>query len=203
MPVQFDLEQAPHPSGREEKARYYARVVNKGIVTTEQIVQEIEHDTSLTQGDVIATLRALNASLIKWLKNGQRVHIDGIGYFDVTLSCPKIQNPEKVRASDIGFKCINFRADKALKSGVAELVAKRSHAGKRSVSLSETEIEQLLATYFKENPILTRRDMERVCRMTTVTAGRWIKKLLTEGKLRNVNTKAQPVYMPAAGCFGL
>lgn len=75
-------------------------------------------------------LDALNRSLVGWLKDGWRVHIDGIGYFDVSLTAPETRNPKDTKASSVKFKNVNFRADKELRYRVAELKAERSKAGK-------------------------------------------------------------------------
>ena len=56
-------------------------------------------------------LDALNRSLVGWLKDGWRVHIDGIGYFDVSLTAPETRNPKDTKASSVKFKNVNFRAD--------------------------------------------------------------------------------------------
>ena len=135
-------------------------------------------------------LDALNRSLVGWLKDGWRVHIDGIGYFDVSLTAPGVK-----------FKNVNFRADKELRYRVAELKAERSKAGSHSAHLSEIEIDMKLTEFFSENSILVRRDIEKICQMTRVTAGRCLKRLQEEKKLKNINTKQQPVYVPVPGHY--
>ena len=107
-------------------------------------------------------LDALNRSLVGWLKDGWRVHIDGIGYFDVSLTAPETRNPKDTKASSVKFKNVNFRADKELRYRVAELKAERSKAGSHSAHL---------------------------------------KRLQEEKKLKNINTKQQPVYVPVPGHY--
>ena len=125
-------------------------------------------------------LDALNRSLVGWLKDGWRVHIDGIGYFDVSLTAPETRNPKDTKASSVKFKNVNFRADKELRYRVADMK---------------------LTEFFSENSILVRRDIEKICQMTRVTAGRCLKRLQEEKKLKNINTKQQPVYVPVPGHY--
>ena len=146
-------------------------------------------------------LDAFNRSLVGWLKDGWRVHIDGIGYFDVSLTAPETRNPKDTKASSVKFKNVNFRADKELRYRVAELKAERSKAGSHSAHLSEIEIDMKLTEFFSENSILVRRDIEKICQMTRVTAGRCLKRLQEEKKLKNINTKQQPVYVPVPGHY--
>jgi len=84
---------------------------------------------------------------------------------------------------------------------VAELKAERSKAGSHSAHLSEIEIDMKLTEFFSENSILVRRDIEKICQMTRVTAGRCLKRLQEEKKLKNINTKQQPVYVPVPGHY--
>ena len=93
-------------------------------------------------------LDALTRSLVGWLKDGWRVHIDGIGYFDVSLTAPETRNPKDTKASSVKFKNVNFRADKELRYRVAELKAERSKAGSHSAHLSEIEIDMKLTEFY-------------------------------------------------------
>lgn len=201
MAVEFEFAPVPMPSGRPKKLRYYPRVVNRRTVSTPDIVKEIEMACTLTRTDVVAVLDALNRSLVGWLKDGWRVHIDGIGYFDVSLTAPETRNPKDTKASSVKFKNVNFRADKELRYRVTELKAERSKAGSHSAHLSEIEIDMKLTEFFSENSILVRRDIEKICQMTRVTAGRCLKRLQEEKKLKNINTKQQPVYVPVPGHY--
>lgn len=201
MAVQFEFAPVPAPAGKLEKLQYYPRVVNRKTVSTEDFAQEIESACTLTRTDVMAVLHALNNSLVRWLKDGQRVHIDGIGYFDVSLTCPETTDPKKTRASSVRFKSVNFRADKALRYSVAGLKAERSKAGNHSAGLSEIAIDMKLTEYFTEHDFLTRSELQCVCQMTRATAVRCLNRLMQEGKIKNANTKAQPVYVPVPGHY--
>lgn len=201
MAVQFEFAPIPTPSDRTKKVRYYARVVNKQSVDTDDIAKEIQMACSLTDIDVKAVLNALNRSLETHLKEGRRVHLKGIGYFDVTLACPETRDPKKARASSVSFKGVNFRADKELKYRIGDLRAVRSHAGNHSAKLSEIEIDIRLTEFFAENQVLTRWELQKICSMTRITAVRCINRLIAEKKLKNINTKSQPIYVPVSGHY--
>ena len=201
MAVKFEFAPVPMPSGRPKKLRYYPRVVNRRTVSTSDIVKEIEMACTLTRTDVVAVLDALNRSLVNWLKDGWRVHVDGIGFFDVSLTAPETRNPKDTRASSVKFKSVNFRADKDLRYRVAELKAERSKSGNHSARLSEVEIDMRLTEFFSENDVLVRRDIEKICQMTRVTAGRCLKRLQEEKKIKKVNCRQQPIYQPVPGHY--
>lgn len=204
MKVQFEFAPIPQPQSKETKLRYYPRVVNRHLVKTREISAEIQHACSLTEIDVNAVLDALSRSLSNYLRQGNRVHLQGIGFFDVTLTCPETRDPKKMRPSQVTYKGINFRPDKDLKSRIADLKAERGKVrNNRSASLSDTAIDKRLTEYFAEHPVLTRYDLQRVCQMTKITAIRCIRRLLGEGKIKNIGLKNQPIYVPVPGHYGV
>lgn len=204
MKVQFEFAPIPQPQSKETKLRYYPRVVNRHLVKTREISAEIQHACSLTEIDVNAVLDALSRSLSNYLRQGNRVHLQGIGFFDVTLTCPETRDPKKMRPSQVTYKGINFRPDKDLKSRIADLTAERGKVrNNRSASLSDTAIDKRLTEYFAEHPVLTRYDLQRVCQMTKITAIRCIRRLLGEGKIKNIGLKNQPIYVPVPGHYGV
>lgn len=202
MKVQFEFAPIPQPQSKETKLRYYPRVVNRHLVKTREISAEIQHACSLTEIDVNAVLDALSRSLSNYLRQGNRVHLQGIGFFDVTLTCPETRDPKKMRPSQVTYKGVNFRPDKDLKSRIADLTAERGKVrNNRSASLSDTAIDKRLTEYFAEHPVLTRYDLQRVCQMTKITAIRCIRRLLGEGKIKNIGLKNQPIYVPVPGHY--
>lgn len=202
MKVQFEFAPIPQPQSKETKLRYYPRVVNRHLVKTREISAEIQHACSLTEIDVNAVLDALSRSLSNYLRQGNRVHLQGIGFFDVTLTAPETRDPKKMRPSQVTYKGVNFRPDKDLKSQVADLTAERGKVrNNRSASLSDTAIDKRLTEYFAEHPVLTRYDLQRVCQMTKITAIRCIRRLLGEGKIKNIGLKNQPIYVPVPGHY--
>lgn len=54
----------------------------------------------------------------------------------------------------------------------------------------------------KYNPVLTRRKFESLFGLTQATAGRYMAKLVKEGKLKNISTYYHPIYVPEAGYYG-
>lgn len=201
MSVQFEFAPIPVPADRKRKVRYYARVVNRKAISTKEIVEEIERACTLTETDVYAVLDALNHSLARHLKEGKRIHLDGIGFFDITLACPETRDPKATRASKVKCKGVNFRMDKKLRYRMGDLKAERSKAGNHSAKLSDIEIDMRLTVFFEENLFLTRADLQSLCHMTRITAGRCINRLIAEKKLKNANTKSQPIYVPEPGNY--
>ena len=201
MAVKFEFYESPVAPDKKKKVRYHPRVVSFKTVETDQIIYDIRKRCSLTPADILATLSALKEALADRLREGQRVHLEGIGYFQVTLSAPETRNPKDTRANQVKFKSVKFRADQELKGELLSLKAERSNFRPHSARLSEIEIDQLLTTYFEENQVITRHDFQVLCTMTRVTAGRHINRLIEAKKLKNINTRYQPIYVPVPGNY--
>ena len=165
MAVEFEFAPVPMPSGRPKKLRYYPRVVNRRTVSTPDIVKEIEMACTLTRTDVVAVLDALNRSLVGWLKDGWRVHIDGIGYFDVSLTAPETRNPKDTRASSVKFK--NVQKGEFEKNRIIHEIQKEEDSKKEFMLLGLRKIDGIKISEFKnkfgDNPIyLYRNELKKL-----------------------------------------
>ena len=120
MAIQFELYKSPNPKDEEDKELYHARVVNFQHIDTDYLAKEIQQATSLTEGDVKAVLESLSHFMGSRLREGERVHLDGIGYFQVKLNSLEPITSPKLKANQMKLKAnIGFKADKKLRSSVA------------------------------------------------------------------------------------
>lgn len=204
MAIQFELYKTPHPKDEEGKEVYHARVVNFQHIDTDYLAKEIQIATSLTEGDVKSVLESLSHFMGDRLREGQSVHLDGIGYFQIKLNSQEPITSPKLKANQIKLKAnISFKADAKLKRSVSVVHVERSKLKPHSAVLSNDEIDKLLTNYFKSNPVLTRRDFQGLCGFAPTTAARQIKRLKEEEKkLKNINTYYNPIYMPMPGYYG-
>lgn len=101
MAIQFELYKTPHPKDEEDKEVYHARVVNFQHIDTDYLAKEIQIATSLTEGDVKSVLESLSHFMGDRLREGQSVHLDGIGYFQIKLNSQEpITSPQTKSESD-------------------------------------------------------------------------------------------------------
>lgn len=136
------------------------------------------------------------------LREGESVHLDGIGYFQIKLNSKEPITSPKLKANQIKLKAnISFKADAKLKRSVSVVHLERSKLKRHSTSRSNDEIDRLLTNYFSNNPVLTRSDFQGLCNFTASTAARHIKRLKEEKKLKNINTYYNPIYMPMPGYY--
>lgn len=201
MAIEYDLYRNPNSQGTNQ-TKYHARVVSGNRVSTRELAKEIQNECSLTIADVKAVLIALGDKLAKHLGDGDKVHIEGIGHFQVNLRCKEeVRTTHSVRSENIEFKSVSYRADNDLKKHLRTQEIQRSPTKTHSITMTEEETDRMLTGYFKTHETLTRRQFEILCSQVKSTAHRILQKLVEDGKLRNVATAHNPVYMPANGHY--
>ncbi len=197
MAIKFDFYQTPGFTGKEKKRQYHARIVNSDTVSTDELAQEIHQASTLTKGDIKAALSALSDVLIRKLCEGNRIHLEGVGYFQMTLDCTQTDNIQNAHAQRVRFKSVKFRADKNLKKELSQYANfERADRKSHSLPLSDAEIDERLIHFFKGKKVLTRADIEQLCGFTRSMAIRHINRLQEENKIENINTKRMPIYIP-------
>ena len=203
MAIQFELYKTPRPKDEADKEAYHARVVNFQHIDTDYLARQIQTATSLTEGDVKSVLESLSHFMGERLREGESVHLDGIGYFQIKLNSQEPITSPKLKANQIKLKAnISFKADIKLKKSVSVVHLERSKVKRHSASRSNEEVDKLLTNYFSNNSILTRPDFQGLCNFTATTAARHIRRLKEEKKLQNINTYYNPIYAPMPGYYG-
>ena len=202
MSIEYDFYRNPNSQGTNKK-RYHARVVSGDRISTDELAEEIQNECSLTKADVKAVLIALGDKLAKHLGEGNKVYLEGIGYFQVNLKCKEeVRSTHAIRSENVEFKSVSYRADNELKKRLRNQKTQRSLKKVHSITMTEEEIDQALTEYFKTHETLTRHQFQTLCSQLKSTAHRILLKLVKDGKLRNVGTSHSPIYMPANGCYG-
>ena len=191
MAIQFELYKTPRPKDEADKETYHARVVNFQHIDTDYLARQIQTATSLTEGDVKSVLESLSHFMGERLREGESVHLDGIGYFQIKLNSQEPITSPKLKANQI-----------KLKKSVSVVHLERSKLKRHSASRSNEEVDKLLTNYFSNNSILTRPDFQGLCNFTATTAARHIRRLKEEKKLQNINTYYNPIYAPMPGYYG-
>lgn len=202
MAIQYDFYRNPDSAGTNKK-RYHARVISGNRVSTDQLAKEIHQESSLTVADIKAVLIALGEKLANHLGQGSKVHIEGIGQFQVNLRCKEeVRTVHAIRSENIEFKSVSYRADNELKLHLKQQKIQRSRTKIHSQPLTEAEIDRKLTEYFSTHSTLTRRSFQFLCAQVKTTAIRLLRKLVENGKLKNIATQRNPVYVPDNGHYG-
>ena len=145
MAIQFELYKTPRPKDEADKETYHARVVNFQHIDTDYLARQIQTATSLTEGDVKSVLESLSHFMGERLREGESVHLDGIGYFQIKLNSQEPITSPKLKANQIKLKAnISFKADIKLKKSVSVVHLERSKVKRHSASRTNEEVDKLL-----------------------------------------------------------
>ena len=190
MAILYDWYENPGESDDSEEKGLHPRIFLNGKVGTDKLCRMIHGRSSLSVGDVKNAFEMLAQICGEELREGREVHIEGLGYFAPILrSTQKVTRSTKNKWSKMELKTIGFRPDARLRGELVGAKAGRSKYARHSESLSEVEIDMRLKEYFADHDVMLRYDFQEVCCMTRTTANRHLRRLLEEGKLRNIGKR--------------
>jgi predicted histone-like DNA-binding protein len=196
MSLHYDFYENPVLKNSDEPPKLHTRVVTKGTMSVDQLAQYIHEMCTLSTADIKASLVALVEVMAGELASGRRIHLDGLGYFQLTLSSPSVDSPKDIRGGSVCVRSVAFRPEKNFMKRFKSISLRRSKEKKHSSRCSDTEIDSLLANYFLDNVHITCRTFCSLCGFTDSTGRRRLRRLVAEGKLRNTGYRNLPLYEP-------
>lgn len=202
--IEYDFYENPSKSSEFQKSKYHVRICNRQTVDTDNIVEAISKQCTLTPADIHAVIVAFQDEIAFQLQQGKMVHLNGLCQFDISLKSRLKESNGRENGSDIILKRININPDKKLTERVRKNLCKRVKSrGKHSETISEIEIIRVLTEHFKNKSTITRAEFQDLCSITKYMACMHINRLLSEGMLKNIGYRNHPVYMAVPGNFGV
>lgn len=197
MNIKYTIQEIANSQG-SGKGRKHVRIVNNGILNGEQLKQYIQDTTTLTDGDVDATLLSIRSKMICELSMGNRFYIPQIGYFTLSASVnlPKGTPIDKVKGYHIQVQNIKFKPEASLLRKIQEKVTfSRSQYAHKSKAYTEEEMIQKVREYLLQKPDINRAAMEIHFGLTRSTAQKWLRILTEKGVLRKEGNYNSPYYV--------
>ncbi len=107
--------------------KWYARTVNMGDVTTEELAERIQRNSTFTKADVQGLVVALVDEMRQQLQMGKTVVLDGVGRFRLSVESEAVADKD------------DFHLGRNVKAVRCAFVpaGKRSQGGKKEDSLAE------------------------------------------------------------------
>ena len=192
MQVYYDIYKNPKRKDDKSETKSHVRVINNRIISEKTFNEEIRTASSLTPGDVKGAISALHDTLVNHLSNGEKVKIDGIGTFSLSIECPDDFKDDGTYfpSRQIQVRSINFRPEHDL---VSEVNAKATfqHYRNRLHSAARTEKEeiQILKETFADGRSKTLKELSAALEYNRVKADRRIKQLVEKGYLLCTGTR--------------
>jgi predicted histone-like DNA-binding protein len=194
MSVNYDFYESPQPNDGSRKKRFHPRGKSKGTVTSDTLAENIHMASSLTTGDVKASLSALVDATVGELDAGFRVHLKGFGYFSLIPESRPARTPNEIRAESIHIKTVAFRPEASFKARFRSVEFQKSREKYHSKKHTKEELDELLDAHFKNHPQLSAKQIQAICGFVKSTAAYHIKQWVADGKLRQTRLFNARVY---------
>ena len=197
MAAQYDFYKNPPSQKDPKKKSLHPRIVSFNTTTPQELATLVQDRCSATTADVSLVLDALRSVLIQQIKMGNRVHLEGLGYFMMTLSSEPIQSDKEIRAESVHFKSIAFRPETGLKKAFKAIRLERAPKKAHSAALTEEVIIEKLKTHFTIYQTISSREFQALCSLQHTTAATRLKTLVAKGILLKTGHPRFPMYVLA------
>ena len=107
-----------NPQDPTAAPRYYAKPVNQGELSLDDLSKTIAKMSTVSMTDVYAVLIGLIESIPDELKQGKIVRLGKLGSFSISLSSDPSDNAEDVSINNVKKLRLNFRPSQELKRKV-------------------------------------------------------------------------------------
>ena len=177
---------------------FRAVTVGNQTVSLERIAQDIEDGTAFTRGDIIGIIVSLQERIAWELKQGNNVHIDGVGYFSISVEGDLYEDPRnhQHRLRNAKVRTVRFQPDREMMHRLGDTRFENiTYRHSAAPVPSEQEIDAALDELFAEKSVITANDFRRHLWIAHTTAYRILNRLEAEGRLRDVSTLRSKLYM--------
>ena len=175
------------------KSNKYARVMERGTVTTRDIAQNIADGSTFKPSEVLPIIECLGAEIVKALKNGYNVHIDGMGYYNLQIKGEIVTNArgtEMLRGAEVTD--IRFRPEQKYLNLFQKVEIQRERHARNSVSsLTEEEILHAARQLTEQQGVFTAIQLESALKLHTNVVYSLLKRLVEEHKIEKKSFSRQ------------
>lgn len=199
MACKYELQKNPTAAPKGDKY-YHARPKNNRKCDLDEICREVARGNMLSEPQIKATTQEVIHAIMLHLSEGENVNINGLGEFQITLSCPATRHPEEIRAGSIDVKSVKYKPSKKLVDNLKlRTTFERTHANTTTIDKSESLLPTIIE-YF-QNPenggkAITSRYLHFKLRITIQKASDMLHELVTKGYLLNPSTDVHhPMYI--------
>lgn len=197
MSAYYDLYESPCPNNqkrKEEAPVLHARPVGGRTHTTEEILQIISQECTLTEADLKAAMAALSDCIVRYLSNGDRVQLDGIGNFSVSLNCKPVTEAKEVRSQDVSFKQVNVLPAPELARKLKTMKLYRTPSSTQKHKMEEEKRMLLLNLALDKEAFITRGSYRRLTGISEYAAIKELERLVADGLLACKSTRKNKFY---------
>ncbi|MBP3774036.1 MAG: HU family DNA-binding protein [Bacteroidaceae bacterium] len=194
MSINYDFYQTTGKLADENAM--HVRPVSNQTIDTQALAERIQRSSTATVGDVKLVLDALSVAVKQELLNGNKVHIDGLGYFSVSMKGTVRQGKAgKLKLKEASVRSILFKPEKQYVQQFAEAKFTPLPArGARPAAPDDTSLSQVLEILAREWGSFTTKEFCRATGWSPTTAYRRLKELEAAGMVANHGTRSTSLW---------
>lgn len=122
--INYAIKKTKNPNGVEGTEYYHAKAIKTGDYTFENLAEDINNSTTVTQADAMAVLRSMKPFITRALLAGQVVVLNDLGRLQIGIqgkcySAADMESADFSPASKIKGHRILFRPEVRLKNDIA------------------------------------------------------------------------------------
>ncbi|MBO4905691.1 MAG: HU family DNA-binding protein [Bacteroidaceae bacterium] len=179
------------------KSDLMLRTKMRKLRTTRELAQTIENACTLTQADIVAVLNALSTVLGNELLAGNRVQLDGIGTFSLSVKGEiKRDKNGKPLLHDASVRDVLFTPSMELKGRMkdAKFTTHNVAAARSRADISDTDIQKTLTELCQNESFFTLGSFAKHLGLTYSTARRRLIELVNKSIIENIGSRAKGLY---------
>jgi len=197
MAAHYDLKPAPRRKDDDTPELLYPHIINKGTISTKQLVKDISAASTFSPGDINGLLIALEERISYYLSEGHHVQFGNMGYFSIGLDGRPVKDKKEIHAQSISFGKVRFRSSPSFnQKSVGQLERVRPGMGfRQSAHLSEEERYTRLMNYLSENLFITRKEYSEITGLLKNKALKDLQTWVEKGVLRKKGRAPHVIYL--------
>lgn len=191
--------------GPDGQRTTYPRMTGGRVVTTDELAARVSEESTFSAGEVKGILASVCKYLAWYMRDGDRVKVDGLGTFSASLGMaddaePEVPGVTRRNARSVRVRGVNLRADKQLVYEMNRgLRLERSpyKPGRSSARYTPEERLALALEHLGTHPYLTVRDYRALTGLCATPAREELRRWAsTPGSgLRTSGTGSHRVYV--------
>ncbi len=105
----------------QEIVKFYPNAVSAGHFSSEDMAKDIVQATSISESDVVGTMKAYSMVLSERLKMGYNIKLDGIGTFSLSVIGEPCDTEKECKPNKVKVGKIAFKADSKLRKDMIDI----------------------------------------------------------------------------------